>query len=114
MNNRFQAYSNQRDWFNGSGLTGKENRLKDDGKTENFGEIKYRLWFEAATDNDEVKGVYATEIGGIRYGEGSGGDFSGDGVNVETRWAYVDFAVPSNSDHRIKMGLQPVSVDQHL
>jgi hypothetical protein len=114
MNNRFQAYSNQRDWFNGSGLTGKENTLKDDGETENFGELKYRFWFEAATDNDEVKGVYATEIGGIRYGEGSGGDFSGDGVNVETRWAYVDFAVPSNSDHRIKMGLQPVSVDKHL
>lgn len=57
MNNRFQAYSNQRDWFNGSGLTGKENTLKDDGETENFGELKYRFWFEAATDNDEVKGV---------------------------------------------------------
>ncbi|MEE2764020.1 hypothetical protein [Marinobacter sp.] len=114
MNNRFQAYSNQRDWFNGSGLTGKEGALKDDGKTENFGELKYRFWFEAATNNDEVRGVYATEIGGIRYGEGSGGDFSGDGTNVETRWAYVDFGVPSNLDHRIKMGLQPITVDKHL
>ncbi|WP_420389538.1 hypothetical protein [Marinobacter sp.] len=114
MNNRFQAYSNQRDWFNGSGLTGKENTLKDDGETENFGELKYRFWFEAATDNDEVKGVYATEIGGIRYGEGSGGDFSGDGTNVETRWAYVDFGVPGSLSHRVKMGLQPVTVDKHL
>ena len=114
MNNRFQAYTNQRDWFGGSGLTGKENTLKDNGETENFGELKYRFWFEAATDNDEVKGVYATEIGGIRYGEGSGGDFSGDGTNVETRWAYVDFGIPGSLDHRVKMGLQPVTVDKHL
>jgi len=114
MNNRFQAYSNQRDWFNGSGLAGKRNTLKDDGETENFGEMKYRFWFEAATDNDEVRGVYATEIGGIRYGEGSGGDFSGDGTNVETRWAYVDFGMPSDLDQRIKMGLQPVNVNKHL
>ena len=114
MNNRFQAYSNQRDWFDGPGLAGKSNSLKDDGETENFGELKYRFWFEAATDNNEVRGVYATEIGGIRYGEGSGGDFSGDGTNVETRWAYVDFGVPSDLDQRIKVGLQPISVDKHL
>ncbi len=114
MNNRFQAYTNQRDWFDGAGSTGKRERLKDDGETENYGELKYRFWFEAATDNNEVRGVFATEIGGLKYGEGAGGDFSGDGNNVQTRWAYVDLGVPSNLDQRIKVGLQPVKVDQHL
>ena len=82
MNNRFQGYTNQRDWFNGSGLAGKEGALKKSSPTETYGEIKYRFWFEAATDDNAVRGVFATEIGGIRYGEGSGGDFSGDGTNV--------------------------------
>ena len=114
MNNRFQGYTNQRDWFNGSGQTGKKEALKKSSPTETYGEIKYRFWFEAATDDNAVKGVFATEIGGIRYGEGSGGDFSGDGTNIETRWAYVDFALPSSLDHRVKVGLQPINVDKHL
>lgn len=114
LNNRFQLYSNQRDWFRGAGLTGKRNRLLDDGKDDNFGEIKYRLWTNVGTDNGEVKGVYAVEIGGIRFGEGSGGDFSGDGTNVETRWAYVDFGIPTAMDQRVTVGLQPISVNKHL
>ena len=114
MNNRFQLYSNQRDWFNGSGGTGKREKLKSSGERENYAEIKYRFWFEAATDNNEVKGVYAIEVGGVRFGEGSAGDFSGDGTNLETRWAYIDFGLPDSLDHRIKVGLQPVTVDQHL
>lgn len=41
----------------------------------------------------------------IHYGEGSGGDYSGDGVNIETRWAYVDFLVPGTLDQRVTLGL---------
>ena len=112
MNNRFKAYTNQRDWFR-TGYSGG-GTLKDSDPTESYGEIKYRFWFTAASDDGMVKGVYATEIGGIRFGEGSGGDFSGDGVNVETRWAYVDFALPGAVDQRLKIGLQPVSVNANV
>lgn len=115
MNNRVEGYSNQGDWFNGAGGSGKRGALKKDGKAENYAEIKYRLWMEAATDNNAVRGVYAIEVGGTRFGERStGGSFSGDGKNVETRWAYVDFGLPNSLDHRIKFGLQPVSIDKHL
>tara|TARA_B100000029_G_scaffold267710_1_gene263347 strand:+ start:262 stop:924 length:663 start_codon:yes stop_codon:yes gene_type:complete len=113
MNNRFQAYTNQRDWFRTGNSGG--GTLKDSDPTESYGEIKYRFWFTAASDDGMVKGVYATEIGGIRFGEGkSGGGFSGDGVNVETRWAYVDFALPGAVDQRLKIGLQPVSVNANV
>jgi len=113
MNNRFKAYTNQRDWFRTGNSGG--GTLKDSDPTESFTEIKYRFWFTAASDDGMVKGVYATEIGGIRFGEGkSGGGFSGDGVNVETRWAYVDFALPGAVDQRLKIGLQPVSVNANV
>lgn len=112
MDNRFQAYTNQRDWFSGGNSGG--GTLKDDEPTESFGEVKYRFWAKATSDDKKVTGVFATEIGGIRYGEGSGGDYSGDGVNIETRWAYVDFLVPNTLDQRVSLGLQPVSVNRHV
>ena len=61
MNNRFQAYTNQRDWFRTGNSGG--GTLKDSDPTESYGEIKYRFWFTAASDDGMVKGVYATEIG---------------------------------------------------
>lgn len=121
LNNRFQLYNNQRDFFNGFGSGGRGViRDEDNAEDENFGEIKYRLWTEAATDNDEVKGVFAFEIGGIRFGEnlgntrGGDGAFSGDGVNAETLWAYVDFGIPTLQDQRVVAGLQPHTVNKHL
>jgi len=112
MDNRFQAYTNQRDWFSGGNSGG--GTLKDEEPTESFGEFKYRFWAKATSDDKKVTGVFATEIGGVRYGEGSGGDFSGDGVNIETRWAYVDFLVPDTLDQHVSLGLQPVSVNRHV
>ena len=56
------------------------------------------------------------EIGAIRFGNvggnipgaattnvgaNSGGGFSGDGVNVETRFAHVDFALPTAKKNRV-------------
>ena len=109
MDNRFQAYTNQRDWFAGGNSGG--GTLKDDEPTESFGEVKYRFWAKATSDDKKVTGVFATEIGGIRYGEGSGGDYSGDGVNIETRWAYVDFLVP-NTLARISHSAPTTFADQ--
>ena len=71
--------------------------------------FKYRLWTEVSSDDGAVKGVYAIEVGGVHFGnDDKGGSFSGDEVNVETRWAYTDFAL---SDGRMKVGLQPVKIN---
>jgi hypothetical protein len=86
--------------------------LVDGGANDNIGEAKYRLWTTAATDDDKVKGVFAVEVGGINFGSAAdGGAFSGDGRVVEARWAYLDYAAGPG---RIKMGLQPYSLNKHL
>jgi len=112
LNNRFQIYTDQNDFFRAEqqGITRKKN------VEDNFGEIKYRFWTEAASDDGKVKGVYAIEIGGLRYGEaGKGAEFSGDGVNVETRWAYLDFQLPGiESKNRLQMGLNSQNINKYF
>ena len=117
MNNRFLVYTNRNDWF-----TPEQGGSIDTNSTvdDNYGEIKYRYWFEAADDDGMIKGVYAVEIGGVRFGrQGSGksqgGSFSGDGVNIETRWAYLDFQLPFiESKFRPRIGLQPITANEYL
>lgn len=107
FNNRFQFYGNQQGFMNLNGA----NPVLDDAE-DNFAEIKYRLWTIASNDDDSVKAVFAAEIGGIRFGEGNEGDFSGDGNDdFEVRWAYTDFAL---ADGRVKIGLQPFKVNTYL
>jgi hypothetical protein len=109
MNNRFLLYTNHQDWLNPE----QDGILEDDTVEAYYGELKYRFWFEAEDDNGNVKGVYAIEIGGIRYGEGTDGDFSGDGVDLETRWAYLDLQSPwTDRKMRWRMGLQPWKVNE--
>jgi hypothetical protein len=45
--------------------------------------------------------------GNNRVGNGSGGALGGDGINVETKWAYMDFAMPFGIPLRVRTGLQP-------
>jgi hypothetical protein len=110
MNNRFLVYSNHNDW-----LDARDDSfgvLNDKTVSDEYAELKYRFWTEIGDDDDNIKGVYAIEIGGVRWGrEGSGksqgGSYSGDGVNVETRWAYLDFQLPFvERKARTRMGLQ--------
>ena len=108
MNNRFLIYTNHQDWLNNE----QEGILEDKTVEAYYGELKYRFWFEAADDDENVKGVYAIEIGGIRFGEGTDGDFSGDGVDLETRWAYFDFQTPGvERKMRWRMGLTPWKIN---
>lgn len=71
LNHRFNLYTNHSDIYGSGGL---ENGVDDSqvigSSTVNttWGEIKYRLWTEAATDDGNIKGVYAIELGGIRFG----------------------------------------------
>jgi hypothetical protein len=108
MNNRFLIYTNRQDW-----LSNEQAGIIEDSNVEAYyAELKYRFWFEAADDDENVKGVYAVEIGGIRFGEGSDGDFSGDGVDIETRWAYLDLQTPGvERKMRWRMGLTPWKIN---
>lgn len=126
LNNRFTAYTDQANMFRGSEtissspLAGRV--INRDGVDESWAEIKYRLWAEAATNDGKVKGVYCIEVGAIRFGDGStlggstkGGAFSGDGINLETRWAYTDFQLPwVQSKARVSIGLIPFLVNSFV
>lgn len=116
FNNRFTVYTNHNDW-----LDGEKGVLRDGNSSESWGEAKYRLWFNAATNDGKVKGVWAFEVGSLEYGKsgsigkGVGGGYSGDAINTETRWLYTDFQLPwIKNKARIRMGLQPFTVNSYL
>jgi len=121
MNNRFMLYTNQAPLYSTS-ETAKSRNIDKNEISEAWMDIKYRIWFEAASDDGKVKGVYAIELGNIRAGDGSvlggstkGGAFSGDGINIETRWAYTDFQIPGvASKARITLGLMPFDVNPYF
>jgi hypothetical protein len=108
LDHRFQVYNDQQNFFKNDNLSASSL----DGTTTQFAEFKYRLWTELATDDNAVKGVYAIEVGGVHFGDSTkGGGYSGDGINVETRWAYTDFMLGNG---RMKVGLMPWSVNPYL
>ncbi len=116
FNNRFMVYTNHNDW-----LASEKGVIHNGTVAETWGEAKYRMWFDASTNDGKVKGVYAFEIGGLEYGKpGStgksvGGSYSGDAINIETRWLYTDFQLPWACEKaRIRMGLQPFKVNSYL
>jgi hypothetical protein len=111
MNHRFQ-YTNHTDWV----TTADQGGVLNDGSVDDFfGEIKYRLWFDAVSNDGNVKGVFATEIGGLRFGEDSKSEFSGDQIRMEVRWGYVDFQLPwVENKARFKVGLQPFKVNPYI
>ena len=91
-------------------------------------QLRVRPRFDVSDDNGNVQATLRLEIGdvefgngggaqgvtngtnavpsGARVGNGAGGMMGNDGVNVETKWAYLDFAIP-NFPLRIRTGLQP-------
>jgi hypothetical protein len=124
LNNRFMLYTNQSGFYSGAGdnSTAAADQIKKDGVTDSWGEFKYRLWADAATNDGNVKGVFAIEVGAVRYGNNTagagtsrGGGFSGDNVTMETRWAYTDLQLPMvDGKSRLRMGLQPFTVNKYL
>jgi hypothetical protein len=117
FNNRFTVYTDQAGLVAGAGdnSTAASRRIKDDGQSDFWAGAKYRMWTTASTNDGAVKGVYAIEMGNLRYGRAGGGGFSGDGRNLETRWAYTDLQLPfAESKSRLSLGLQPTSVNYYL
>jgi hypothetical protein len=110
LDHRFQVYNDQQRFFYNDAST-SEPALELNGTTDQYAEFKYRLWTEVATDDNAVKGVFGVEIGAVRFGKTGGGGYSGDGVNIETRWAYTDFMLGNG---RMKVGLQPWTVNPYI
>ena len=52
-------------------------------------------------------GVNVAGSGSARTGAGQGGALGNDGVNVETKWAYIDAAFPFGVPLRVRAGIQP-------
>jgi len=119
LNNRFNFYTNQSQMYKGA-ETEKNSPVRHDDNNAVWGEIKYRLWAELSTEDGKIKGVYAIELGALRFGQsdypkGDGAIYSGDGVNIETRWAYTDFQLPFvNSKARVQIGLIPFCVNHYV
>jgi hypothetical protein len=61
----------------------------------------------------ETNGV-SLSGGGNRIGPGTGGGFGADGVNVETKSAYIDWALPFGIPLRVRGGIQPIYLPKGL
>ncbi len=113
LNNRFTIYNNHIDLFS-------QHQLDDGNVNDWWGEAKYRMWWDMSTNDGKVKGIWAVEIGGLEYGKGGsvgksvGGGFSGDGVNIETRWLYTDFKLPWYDKMGVKMGLFGLKLNKYF
>jgi hypothetical protein len=123
LNNQFNLYTNQAPMYRSSdtviGVTANPPNypVTHDSNSGFWGQVKYRLWTELATNDGAVKGVYAIEFGGLRFGQQDkpGGTYSGDGVNIETRWAFTDFQLPFvQQKSRVTIGLMPFTVNHYV
>lgn len=95
-------------------------------------QLRIRPRFDVSDDNGNMTATLRLEIGDIEFGQGggasgvtnggpngnvpgptsrvgngSGGRIGDDGVNVETKWGYMDFASPFGVPLRWRAGLQP-------
>ena len=120
LNNRFNLYNNQSQYWSGAETIKKSGIIEKDGNSAFWGDIKYRLYSTVSTNDGAIKGVYGIELGALRFGQadyskGGGGGYSGDGVNIETRYAYTDFQLPFVQDKaRVTIGLQPFMVNHYV
>jgi hypothetical protein len=106
-----RLFSNQAQFFAGDFgyKTSRTAAIGADTSNDTFALLKYRLWAESLSEGGAVKGVYAIEVGNVHFGGVNGGSFSGDGINVETRWAYTEL----NIDYgQLRLGLQPVKINK--
>ncbi len=124
LNHQFNLYTNKALLYKGTEAVAKPLSggfaIEDRTHGAFFGQIKYRIWTELSTNDGAAKGVYGIELGGLRFGDstyskGGGATYSGDGVNIETRWAYGDFQLPFvQSKARLQIGLLPFSVNHYV
>jgi len=87
-------------------------KLKENAQANNFAEQRARIFYTAKA-NDDLKLVTGfemdTRFGGVTNGKytntSDAGVLDGDGINFETKWAYLDFN--ANKAVNVKVGLLP-------
>jgi hypothetical protein len=100
------------------------------GSNPRGAQIRLRPRFTVTDDNGNIEGTLRLEIGDVTFGNGggadngptnlqgvgtsstrtgpsTGGSLGTDGVNVETKWAYIDALMPFGIPARARAGLQP-------
>ncbi|MDR2161816.1 MAG: outer membrane homotrimeric porin [Desulfovibrio sp.] len=102
------------DWDFAFGWADNADFADHDGEDDFMARQRFRTQAVFAVSED-LRGVLMFEIGTLEWGRdssgnnnvgrGAGGSIDTDGVNVETKLAYVDWAVPS-TDVSVRMGLQ--------
>ncbi len=101
------AYS----WIENSSFRSSSNGGQNDDVFGAYQRFRTQVNFIAS---ERLQGVLAFEIGTLRWGSADydgakGGALDADGVNVETRRAYLDWMIP-NTDATVRMGIQGVSL----
>jgi hypothetical protein len=126
---KFGAEYRVRMYSNTNGQQANLGRGELPGVTPRGVQIRVRPRFDASDDNGNITATLRLEIGDIewgngggpsgaangvsvapssaRIGPGTGGAMGADGVNVETKWAYIDFMSPFGIPLRWRAGLQP-------
>lgn len=94
----------------------------DDSDSATIGVGKFRFRTEVGTDDEMVKMVYGFETGANNFGDTetdpageSGWGYSGDSVDFENRFAYIQTAIPGFDDTMFgRAGLQKTGVNHWL
>ena len=100
--------------FNNNGHNGGAHR--NDDNTFSIQRVRTQVNFIIS---ENLQAVLQFEIGDIfagrggNSGRGSGGALGSDGVNIETKHAYLDWMVPDTGLH-IRMGLQNINLPNQL
>ena len=92
----------------------------DDGAETFRARERARVWFNFIA-NENLKAVLGLEIGDITWGynkagnvgKSTGGALGTDGVNIETKHAYIDFKIPS-TEVKVRAGLQGIIIPGNL
>jgi hypothetical protein len=84
--------------------------------------VRFRPYFIVSDDNNNVQSHLRLEIGDVVFGDtsvvspggSSGGKVGADGVNVETKAAFVDITLPFGIPARLRGGIQPYFLPKGL
>ncbi len=92
------------------GFEGTNYGFTEDNDTDRFqAHQRFRTQIDFIA-SENLKGVVFFEIGRTDWGDkADGGALGTDGINVKTRYAYIDWVIP-NTDVQVRMGLQPYAL----
>ncbi|MBA2880986.1 hypothetical protein HNR65_001312 [Desulfosalsimonas propionicica] len=85
---------------------------KDTNDSTTIGVGKFRFRAEVGTDDGRAKMVYGFETGANNFGDSDSWKYSGDSVDFENRFAYIQLNVPGMNDQVMgRAGLQKTGVN---